>query len=72
MKSFKILSLALLLSVPTIHAGCDGYEDHPYERNNYLGIYTSMIIAGAAFTTIGIRDIAKTANSLWANLLKRL
>lgn len=64
MKLFKILSLTILLHFPLSHAGCDGYENRLYERNSYLGIFTSMIIAGTAFTALGMRDIAKAANTL--------
>ena len=68
MKLFKISALALLLSMPSIHAGCDGYENwHP--RNAEIGMAGAGIFTGTAMMIYGIRRINHVADRLANNSL---
>jgi len=64
MKSLQITALALLLSNPAVHTGCDGYEDTKYGRA--LEPYIISIVAGTVATGIGIKKIYNAANTLYS------
>ncbi len=64
MKLLQIAALALLLSTPIIHTGCDGYEGSRFGRA--LEPYIITIVVGVGTTGIGIRKIYNAANTLYS------
>jgi hypothetical protein len=63
MKSLQITALALLLSNPAVHTGCDGYEDF-MSRNLNLSMCITTTIAGGSAILYGVKKIWSASNQL--------
>lgn len=63
MKSITSLSLTLLLSIPTLNAGCNGYEDFMNREAN-LALHGLSISAGLGGMLFAGRKIYKSTNAL--------
>jgi len=65
MKLLPITALALCLNISFLHANDD--EDQPWGRfgkQSSIGLYSSVIVAGSAFTIVGMKKIYSAAKSL--------